>query len=75
MTEVYRLPPEPPVGTVVEVLSGTFAGGRYQRMTRESGFHWRALDFGQVATPGPLTTWRYLFECAGPDGVRVVEEG
>jgi hypothetical protein len=67
MTEVYRLPPEPPVGTVVEVMGGRYEGDRWERCRTEDELaFWRG--------PGSWTTWERVLRRAGPDGVRVVEE-
>lgn len=67
--DVLRMPPEPPLGTTVEVIGGRHAGCRFesQATTARNG-PWRDLS-----APVPsFTTWPWLLVHAGPQGVRVV---
>lgn len=69
--KVYRLPPEPPVGTVVEVLCGGWAGNKFRRTDTE----FKSSTWGHQPDGGAEFNWWQLLRMAGPDGVRVVEEG
>lgn len=65
--DVRALPPEPPVGGVVQFIEGRYAGREARRLLSGA---WD-IDGGVGSGWG----WQWLLSLAGPAGVRVVKNG
>jgi len=69
VSDVLRVPSEPPIGTTVEAIGGRHAGKRWEsQATVALNGPWRDLS-----APSPnYTTWLWVLVHAGIDGVRVL---